>query len=140
MIKFENLLAAVDFDYKIRKNTDVLNLCLIDKEDVYLGGKDSYTTEIDPDDPLEAVLWTLERLDNYWHDSIVNDIIENTEHPEQQAKLKELSGYYPDMLKYIKDNKINIICSDDIEMLEAICNTQLIDITKLKENINRVCK
>lgn len=140
MIKFEDLLAAVGFNYGIQKDTNVLNFYLIDKEDAYLGGKDSYTTEIDPNNPLNAILWTLERLDNYWYDSIVNDVIESAEHPEQQAKLKELSGYYPDMLKYIKDNKVNIAYSKDTEMLEAICDVQLIDITELKKNIEKTCK
>lgn len=141
MVKFEDLLSAVDFDYEVRKNVSALNLCLIDREGAYLGGKDSYETEIDPSNLLDAVLWALERLNNYWHDSIVNDIIEGAERPEQQAKLKELSGYYPDMLKYIKDNKINIAYSaysDDVKMLEAICDTQSIDITGLKEKVDDV--
>lgn len=138
MIKFEDLLAAVGFGYEVRKNVSVLNLCLIDKENAYLGGKDSYETEIDPSNLLDAVLWTLERLSNYWHDSIVKEIIESTEHSEQRTKLKELSGYYPNMLKYIKDNKIDIVYSDDVKMLEAICDVQSIDITGLKEKVNNV--
>lgn len=138
MIKFEDLLAAVGFGYEVRKNVSVLNLCLIDKENAYLGGKDSYETEIDPSNLLDAVLWTLERLSNYWHDSIVKDIIESTEHSEQRTKLKELSGYYPNMLKYIKDNKIDTAYSDDVKMLEAICNTQLIDITELEKKVDEV--
>ena len=44
VFNFKKLLDYVDFDYEIHKDKDedgneYLALCLIDKEDVYLGGK-----------------------------------------------------------------------------------------------------
>ena len=138
MIKFEDLLAAVGFDFEVKKDTNFIKLYLIDKEDAYLGGKDSYETEIDPTNLSDAVHWALGRLDNYWHDSIVKEIIESVKNAEHKTKLEALSGYYPDMLKYIADNEITVGYDNEIKMLEAICNPKTIDTTQLTQKVDEV--
>lgn len=138
MVKFENLLSAVDFDYEIRKNVSALNLCLIDREGAYLGGKDSYETEIDPSNLLDAVNWAIERLESYFHDSVVKDIIENIDSPVHRDMLGKLSGYYPDMLKYISDNNVKISDAHDSELLKCICCPELINISDFKNKIDQV--
>lgn len=138
MIKFEDLLAAVNFDFNVKKDTSCIKLCLIDKEDTYLGGKDSYENEIDPTNLPDAVLWVLERLSNYWHDSIAMEIIESIVDTQHQAKARELSGYYPDMLKYIADNKVTVGYDNEVKMLEAICNPETIDITQLTQKVDKI--
>lgn len=138
MIKFEDLLAAVGFDFEIKKDTSFIKLCLIDKENAYLGGRDSYEIEIDPTNLADAVLWVIERLDRYWYDSIVKDIIESVESAEHQAELKKLSGYYPDIIKYISDNDVTVGYPNEAEILAAICNPKLIDISTIAQKADEV--
>ena len=76
---FETLLHYVDFDYEIHNSKDedeneYLALCLIDKGDVYLGGKDTYTFPIyNLDSVQDAVEAAIDRLDNYWFDYLKDE-------------------------------------------------------------------
>lgn len=76
---FEKLLSYVGFNYEIRNDKDkdeneCLALCLIDKEDMYLGGKDTYTFPIyNLDSVQDTVETVIERLDNYWFDYLEDE-------------------------------------------------------------------
>lgn len=130
-ITFEEMLKIADFHYTIGKNEeDELCVFLIDEQDAYLGGKDSYEFPIN-DSVIGVVARIIDRLDIYWEDSIYNDIVETL----------ETDGYivpddYEEVLYFCKNNMYSVSVSDwDIEALACVIDSSRLDISNFKAEL-----
>lgn len=135
---FETLLHYVDFDYEIHNSKDedgneYLALCLIDKEDVYLGGKDTYAFPIyNLDSVQDAVEAAIDRLDNYWFDYLKD------ESEKWKAEIRNAINnpkFYVDTSELY--NRIYELCPLTDEEIESYCLNQGTGIS-YDENNNRI--
>lgn len=134
MVKFSELLSAADFDFDIEKDKEgnpVLSLA--DRQKAYLGGVETYRFPIDLEHVREAVKSAIDRLDIFFTDSLIDDIIENAE--EYQEELNERSSYLPDMLHFISSRNVNGVDYESVRMLEAIVNPYSIDIDDVHKEL-----
>ncbi len=134
MIKFSDLIANVDFEFDITKDKEgnpILDL--VDRQKAYLGGTDTYRFPIDLEHAGEAVISAIDRLDIFWEDTVIEDVLESAEGNDRD-ELENLTLYLPDMLDYIERNKVKAD-AEGLDMLKAICNPCLVDIEEVHKEI-----
>ena len=96
MVKFREIISSVEFDFDIEKDKEGNPvLSLVDLQKAYLGGIETYRFPIDLEHVREAVNSAIDRLDIFFKDSLIDDIIENAEeYQEELAEKKQLSPRY----------------------------------------------
>lgn len=130
MVKFSDLIAAIDFEFDISKDKEgnpILDL--VDRQKAYLGGRDTYRFPIDLEIVGASVISAIDRFDIFWEDTIIEAILESAD-GDDRDKLEELTLYLPDMLAYIEENNVKVD-ADDLDMLKAICNPYSVDIDEV---------
>lgn len=134
MVKFSEIISAVEFDFDIEKDKDGNPvLLLVDQQKAYIGDIETYRFPIALEHVREAVNSAIDRLDIFFTDILIDDIIENAE--EYQEELTEKSGYLPDMLHFISDRKVKGVDYESVRMLEAIVKPYSIDIEEVHKEL-----
>lgn len=134
MVKFREIISSVEFDFDIEKDKEGNPvLSLVDLQKAYLVGIETYRFPIDLEHVREAVNSAIDRLDIFFKDSLIDDIIENAE--EYQEELAEKSSYLPDMLHFISDRKVKGVDYESVRMLEAIVKPYSIDIEEVHKEL-----
>ena len=112
-MKLTEFLNYFDFDYE--KDND--NYRLIDLQGAYLGGIRN--------DRFNSIEDIVERLTTYYHDYIYSDITDEMMVPG--ADVYEGDEYYPDILKWLKENNDYGPDNYYTKLVECIVNPELLE-------------